>query len=207
MHAYIQTDRKTDMHIYVVVNTLSKISLKHTGFCFYTIRVLCLFTCKFWILNLKMCIQWYWPRQWDILLKSISVIYMSGFFSYSIIKWNGPNKKYPLVHFSSHVRLLALPPQSSSGNNNQSADIVNQILKSSGQFHVMIGHDDCTSHQHILSHLLPGVVSQWIMSSSILSNVRPEERSERTCILWVKKNYLQHCNQKLKQFRKNLKVL
>lgn len=52
MHAYIQTDRKTDMHIYVVVNTLSKISLKHTGFCFYTIRVLCLFTCK--ILNSEL---------------------------------------------------------------------------------------------------------------------------------------------------------
>ena len=101
-------------------------------------------------------------------LKSFSVIYMSGFFSYSVIKWSGPNKKYPLVHFSSHVLLLALPSQSSAGNNSQSADIVNQILKMSGQFHVMIGHDDCTSHQHILSHLLPGVVSQWIMSGPIL---------------------------------------
>ncbi|XP_067031983.1 tubulin polyglutamylase TTLL5-like [Acropora muricata] len=30
----------------------------------------------------------------------------------SIIKWSGPNKKYPLVHFSSHVLLLALPPES-----------------------------------------------------------------------------------------------
>ena len=35
----------------------------------------------------------------------------------------------------------------------------NQILKMSGQFHIMIGHDDRTCHQHILS-LLQGVVSQ-----------------------------------------------
>ena len=35
-----------------------------------------------------------------------------------------------------------------------------QILKMSGQFHIMIGHDDRTSHQHILSYLLQGVVSQ-----------------------------------------------
>ena len=35
-----------------------------------------------------------------------------------------------------------------------------QILKMTGQFHIMIGHDDRTSHQHILSYLLQGVVSQ-----------------------------------------------
>ena len=35
-----------------------------------------------------------------------------------------------------------------------------QILKMSGQFRIMIGHDDRTSHQHILSYLLQGVVSQ-----------------------------------------------
>ena len=35
-----------------------------------------------------------------------------------------------------------------------------QILKMSGQFHIMIGHDDRTCHQHILSCLLQGVVSQ-----------------------------------------------
>ena len=35
-----------------------------------------------------------------------------------------------------------------------------QILKMSGQFHVMIGHDDRTCHQHILSSLLQSVVSQ-----------------------------------------------
>ena len=34
-----------------------------------------------------------------------------------------------------------------------------QILKMSGQFDIMIGHDDRTCHQHILS-LLQGVVSQ-----------------------------------------------
>ena len=70
MHTCILTDRKTDMHIYVVVNTLSKISLKHTGFCFYTVEYCVYSPAKFWILNLKMCIQWYWPRQWDILLES-----------------------------------------------------------------------------------------------------------------------------------------
>ena len=52
MHTCILTDRKKDMHVYVVVNTLSKISLKHTGFCFYTSRVLCLLTCK--ILNSEL---------------------------------------------------------------------------------------------------------------------------------------------------------
>lgn len=30
----------------------------------------------------------------------------------SIIKWSGPNKKYPLIHFSPHVLLLALPAES-----------------------------------------------------------------------------------------------
>ena len=35
-----------------------------------------------------------------------------------------------------------------------------QILKMSGQFHIMIGHDDRTCHQHILSSLLQSVVSQ-----------------------------------------------
>ena len=35
-----------------------------------------------------------------------------------------------------------------------------QILKMSGQFHIMIGHDHRTSHQHILSYLFQGVVSQ-----------------------------------------------
>ena len=35
-----------------------------------------------------------------------------------------------------------------------------QILKMSGQLHIMIGHDDRTCHQHILSSLLQGVVSQ-----------------------------------------------
>ena len=29
-----------------------------------------------------------------------------------------------------------------------------QILKMSGQFHIMIGHNDQTSHQRILSYLL-----------------------------------------------------
>ena len=35
-----------------------------------------------------------------------------------------------------------------------------QILKMSGQFHIMIGDDDRTSHQHILTYLCQGVVSQ-----------------------------------------------
>ena len=36
----------------------------------------------------------------------------------------------------------------------------NQILKMSGQFRIMIGHNDRASHLHILSYLLLGVVSQ-----------------------------------------------
>ena len=35
-----------------------------------------------------------------------------------------------------------------------------QILKMSGQFHIVIGHDGRTCHEHILSSLLQGVVSQ-----------------------------------------------
>ena len=35
-----------------------------------------------------------------------------------------------------------------------------QILKMSGQVRIMIGHDDRTSHQHMLSYHLQGVVSQ-----------------------------------------------
>ena len=36
----------------------------------------------------------------------------------------------------------------------------NEILKISGQFHIMIGHSEQTFQQHILSYLLPGVISQ-----------------------------------------------
>jgi len=43
----------------------------------------------------------------------------------------------------------------------------NQILKTNSQFHIMIGQDDQTSHQHILTYLLQGVVCQWIMSGPI----------------------------------------
>ena len=213
MHTCILTDRKKDMHIYVVVNTLSKISLKHTGFYFYTIRVLCLLTCKIlnselykdvysviltqamgylirelalyfipifgqsisatWqhLVTLFLVMAWYWHNGLVFLfkcscglyssipiavvrlsasaiatwsLKSFSVIYMSGFFSFSVIKWSGPNKKYPLVHFSSHVLLLALPSQSSAGNNSQSADIVNQIWKCPANFTLWL--DMMTAH-------------------------------------------------------------
>ena len=42
-----------------------------------------------------------------------------------------------------------------------------QILKMSGQFHIMIGHDGRTCHHHILSSLHQGVVSQEIMSGPI----------------------------------------
>ena len=35
-----------------------------------------------------------------------------------------------------------------------------QISRMSGQFHIMIGHDDQTSRQHILSYLIQGVVRQ-----------------------------------------------
>ena len=38
--------------------------------------------------------------------------------------------------------------------------LFDQILKMSGQFRIKIGHDDRTFHQHILSYLLQGVVSQ-----------------------------------------------
>ena len=34
-----------------------------------------------------------------------------------------------------------------------------QILKISGQFHIMIRHDDQTSQQHILSYLPQGIVN------------------------------------------------
>ena len=38
--------------------------------------------------------------------------------------------------------------------------LYDQILKMTYQFHIMIGHDDGTSHQHISSYLLQGFVSQ-----------------------------------------------
>ena len=47
----------------------------------------------------------------------------------------------------------------SAGNNSYLLDI-DQILKTSGQFHIMIGRDERTSHKHSLSYGLQGVVSQ-----------------------------------------------
>ena len=51
-------------------------------------------------------------------------------------------------------------PTFSAGNNSRSSDTVRPNFENSGQFHIMIGHDDRTCHQHILSSLLQGVVSQ-----------------------------------------------
>ena len=42
-----------------------------------------------------------------------------------------------------------------------------QILKMSGQFHILNQHDDRTSHRHSLSDLLQSVVSQLILSGPI----------------------------------------
>ena len=65
-----------------------------------------------------------------------------------------------------------------------------QILKMSGQFRIMVGYDDRTSHQHIFSYLIQGVVSQYIMSSPICK--MSDQRFERTHDLWIMKNYFQH---------------
>ena len=58
-----------------------------------------------------------------------------------------------------------------------------QILKMSGQFHIMIGHDDRTSHQHILSYLLQGVVSQCFMSGPIcqMSDQKEDLKGHMSC--------------------------
>ena len=58
-----------------------------------------------------------------------------------------------------------------------------QILKMSSQFHIMIGHDDRTSHQHILSYLLQGVVSQCFMSGPIcqMSDQKEDLRGHMSC--------------------------
>jgi len=54
----------------------------------------------------------------------------------------------------------------------------NQILKMSRQFCIMIEQDDRTSHQHMLSYLLQGVVSQSIMSSPICK--MPHQKEDLT---------------------------
>ena len=58
-----------------------------------------------------------------------------------------------------------------------------QILIMSGQFHIMIGHDDRTSHQHILSYLLQGVVSQCFMSGPIcqMSDQKEDFKGHMSC--------------------------
>ena len=45
-------------------------------------------------------------------------------FVFSIIKWTGPNKKYPLVHFSSHVLLLALSQESKAEAGKEKTEVV-----------------------------------------------------------------------------------
>ena len=67
----------------------------------------------------------------------------------------------------------------------------NQILKMSCQFHIMIRHDDRTSHLHILSYLPCCQSTNYAQSN--LWYVRPKERFEMTYVLWMKKNYFQHC--------------
>ena len=60
-----------------------------------------------------------------------------------------------------------------------------QILKMSGQFHNMIGHDDRTSHQHILTYLHQEVVSQSIMAGPIckLSDQVKDLKGHMSCEL------------------------
>ena len=60
-----------------------------------------------------------------------------------------------------HNLLCTMKIYFSAGNNSRSSDIVRPIiLKMFDQIHIMIGQDDRTSHQHILSYLLQGVASQ-----------------------------------------------
>ena len=58
-----------------------------------------------------------------------------------------------------------------------------QVLKMSGQFPVMVGHDERTSHQHILSYPLQGVVSQYIMPGPIckMSDQKELLKGHATC--------------------------
>ena len=58
-----------------------------------------------------------------------------------------------------------------------------QILKMSGQFDFMIGHDDQSCHQHILIYLLEGVVTSINVVQSNLSNLQPKGRFKRIKIV------------------------
>ena len=68
-----------------------------------------------------------------------------------------------------------------------------QILKMSGQFHIMIGHDDRNiSPAHLELSSTRRCQSMFYVRPN-LSNVRPKGRFERTYVLRIKKNYFQHC--------------
>ena len=72
----------------------------------------------------------------------------------------------------------------SAGNNSRSLNIVRpKTLKISGPFHIMVGHDDRTSHQHILSYLLQGVVGQHIMSGPFckMSDQKEDLKGRLSC--------------------------
>ena len=61
--------------------------------------------------------------------------------------------------------------------------LLDQISRMSCQFHIMIRHDDRTSHQHILSYLLQGV-SQWFLSGLICKMANQKE-DMKGHVLWI----------------------
>ena len=115
--------------------------------------------------------------------------------------WNAFGKKWSKhpFHVDGHMLLIkrkihVMYNSTSAGNNSRSSDIVRPNFENVRP----ISHYDWTRWPNISPAHLEFSSSRCCQSIDYvrckLSNVRPKGRFERTYVLWIKKNYFQHCN-------------
>ena len=92
----------------------------------------------------------------NIVSKRLNTTYEKGNGqNHLLLKSEFPyNRPFSLVNFALPIQISVLEITVDHRT------LSDQISRVSGQFHIMIGHDDRTSHQHILSYILQGFVSQ-----------------------------------------------
>ena len=102
-------------------------------------------------------------------------------------------QKHPKNICNSRGDLLQVKTLPSAGNNSRASDIVGPNFENVRP----ISHYDRTRWPNMSQAHLEFSSSRCCQSMnyvrSNLSNVRPKGRFERTYVLWIKKNYFQHC--------------
>ena len=103
---------------------------------------------KWWKIYLK------YQMNGNIVCKGLNMTYEKGKNHLPLVSEFPYNRPFSLVDFVCPIQISVL--EITVGHRTLS----DQISRMSGQFHIMIGHNDHTSHQHILSYILQGFVSQ-----------------------------------------------